>query len=635
MEARLSAPHVRILSLIAALMACVPARPAAAESQAGAQEIIDRWLAATGGREARDAERTVHMKGRLHAASLKGTYELWLGSGERWAVQIRLGSLYIRDGWDGETAWRTDLSNRTVRVLGAHERDEAREEGFFLHERWSEPGHGGATVRLGARAYGAEVTHDVLEVMPPVGRTQRFFVNEKTGLIDRVEMKAADHVSVERRGQYGRKDARRRHRTIEWGYPRWGDTDPEKLTIDSILVNRPFDESIFSPPELESRDITWLKSRGVARIPFRYGSQHVWVKVSVDGREPADFILDTGASLTAIDSDWAYQNRLPREGESVVQGMGGTGDLSFARVKSLRLLSGKGDGVRLSDFRAGLIDLGDAFEATMWRRPAGLLGSDFLSRFIVEIDYDSNLVILHDPDRWKPPAGVAPIEMLLVNNIPTVEMTLNDGCSGRFLVDVGNSFGLDMHGEAVRRCNLFRGLQRPRVEMYAGGIGGAFNVTMCRMDSVSLGPWTWPEPIVGLSLHGGGMVGSTDLAGNIGNGILEKFRCTFDYPGNRLWLVPGRRFEERDRLSRLGALLIRLPELVFVGSVVHGSPAHEAGIKLWDEVLEIDGRRAIEWTPEQLDRELEGGKIGSVHTLKVRRWRTDEHTMEVTLRDVL
>lgn len=626
---------IRRSCVLGALLAVfVAVDPAHAEAQAGAQEVIDRWLAATGGREARDAERTVHMKGRLNAAALKGTQEVWLGEGDRYAVQTRLGSLNIREGWDGTTAWRTDLSNRKVITLGAHELEEIQEDAFFLHERWSEPDHGGAMVRLGARVFGSDAVYAVLEVTPPVGRKRRFFVNERTGLIDRVGIVDETGVAIERWSDYGKKDQRRRHRTVEWGYPRWGDVDPEKLVIDSIHVNRPIGEDLFAPPDLAARPIRWLGRKGVARVPFRYGSQHVWVRVSVDGSEPADFILDTGASLTAIDSDWAYENKLKREGESIVHGMAGTGDLSFAPVKSLRLLSGRGDGVQLSDFRAGLIDLGDLFEGSMWRRPAGLLGSDFLSRFVVEIDYDSNLVILHDPAEWTPP-DVQPLDMLLIGNIPTVEMTLNDGCPGRFLVDVGNSSGLDMHGEAVRRCNLFRGLRRPRVEMYGGGIGGAFRTTLCRMDSLTLGPWTWHEPIVGLSLHGGGMVGSADIAGNIGNGILEKFRCAFDYAGGKLWLTPGARYGERGRLSRFGAMLYRFPEAVVVVSVVHGSPADEAGVKLWDEVLEIDGRIATQWTPEALDLELEGGEVGSVHTLRVRRFRTDEHTLEVTLRDVL
>lgn len=628
-------PRIPALVTLAVLACTTTSVPARAEVRHGAQEAIDQWLAASGGREARDAERTVRMKGRLNAAELKGTYQLWLAAPDKWAVQIRLGSLHIREGFDGQTAWRTDLSGRTVVVLDGAELEDAKEEAFFLHERWSEPDHGGADIRLGAKVFGAEAAYRVIEVASPGGQTRRMFVNQKSGLIDKVETLHPGGVALERWSAYGKKDAHRRHRVVEWGYPRWGEKDPEKLVIDSVLVNLPIDDAVFSPPELRERKIAWLKTRGRARIPFRYGTKHVWVRVSVNGSEPADFILDTGASSTAIDRDWAYSVGLEPEGRSVAQGFGGTAELQFARVKSLQVRAANGDGVRLPDFRAGLIDMADEFEPTLWRKPAGLLGGDFLSHFVVTIDYDSSVVTLYDPERWHAPEGAEALPMKMYGNIPTVEMTLGENCGGWFLVDVGNSGGLDMHGEAVRRCRLFQGLRRDRVEMYGGGVGGVFQVTMCRMDSLSLGSFTWDDPIVGLSLHGQGMLASEDVAGNIGNGILEKFRCVFDYPGGRLWLTPGRRFEDRDRLTRLGALLVRLPERVIVGPVISGSPADEAGLRLFDEVLEIDGRPAIAWSREEFDRKIEDGPIGATHVLRIRRWRVDEMTVEVSLRDVL
>ncbi len=618
-------------------LACTLALPASpgATTRHGAGEVIERWIEASGGREARDAQQTLHVKGRLTAAELHGTYELWLAAPDRWAMQIRLGSLHIRDGYDGETAWRTDLSERKVNVLEGPELEDAQEQAFFLHERWCAPDQGGASVRLGARVYGADASYSVIEVTPPVGHTRRMFVNDKTGLIDKVESRDDQYTSVERWSNYPKHEVRRRHRTVQWGYPRWGEKDPEKLQIDSVIVNPPIDEAVFSPPELRARRIRWVGTQGSVRIPFRYGTRHVWVKVSVNGSAPADFILDTGASTTAIDRDWAYEVGLEPEGRSVAQGVGGVDEMRFARVKSIFIDAGRGRGVRLPDFRVGLLDMAEAFAPTLWRKPAGLLGSDFLSRFVVDVDYDTNVVTLYDPETWVPADGATAVPMKLYGNIPTIALTLGDDCGGQFLVDVGNGGGLDMHGEAVRRCRLFRGLRRERVEMYGGGVGGVFRVTLCRMDSLSIGPFSWQEPIVGLSLHGQGMLGSKEIAGNIGNGVLEKFRCVFDYPGNRLWLAPGKHFGERDRLTRLGALLVRLPERVIVGPVIHDSPADEAGLKLFDEVLEIDGRPATAWTREQYDREIEDGAIGAVHTLRIRRWRVDEMTVEVTLRDVL
>ena len=66
------------------------------------------------------------------------------------------------------------------------------------------------------------------------------------------------------------------------------------------------------------------------------------------------------------------------------------------------------------------------------------------------------------------------------------------------------------------------------------------------------------EPVAVISLHTGGGVGSQDLAGNIGNSVLERFRCTFDYARHTLYLEPGRRYDQRDRVSRFGAMLARV-----------------------------------------------------------------------------
>jgi membrane-associated protease RseP (regulator of RpoE activity) len=168
-----------------------------------------------------------------------------------------------------------------------------------------------------------------------------------------------------------------------------------------------------------------------------------------------------------------------------------------------------------------------------------------------------------------------------------------------------------------------------------GGIGGGFVSSLCRLDSLRIGPYGWTEPVAALALHRSGGIGSEDFAGNIGNSVLEKFRCTFDYANRKLYLAPGVRYGQRERVSRFGAMLARWGGTVYAGNILSGSAAYEAGLRWYDEILEIDEKPLARWTREEVDRVLEEGEIGAVHRVKYRRYLEGEKIVEVSLKDVL
>jgi membrane-associated protease RseP (regulator of RpoE activity) len=175
---------------------------------------------------------------------------------------------------------------------------------------------------------------------------------------------------------------------------------------------------------------------------------------------------------------------------------------------------------------------------------------------------------------------------------------------------------------------------RKQVKVMGGGIGEGFASWLCRLDSLSVGPFAIREPIAGLSLSTHGLVGSEDYAGNLGNGVLERFVCTFDYAGRKLWLEPSARFDQRDRYSRIGALFLRSQARVTAWAILHGSPADEAGLEANDEVVSIDGKPAARFTPEEMDRLFVNGEPGSTHTLTiVRDGRT--RALKLKLEDVI
>src|SRR5207344_40606 len=317
---------------------------------------------------------------------------------------------------------------------------------------------------------------------------------------------------------------------------------PDHFAVDSLWVNETIDPGLFASPGSRGQSVAWLKTKGIARIPFRYGTRHVWIKVSVNGAPPADFLLDTGAGMTMIDRSYAEKIGLVPDEPFAVEGMGGADAGSLAKLSSLRIGSSATDGVAMQDLKVGLVDFGEEVEAVMWRHMAGLIGYDVLERFVVEVDYDNQVVTLRDPKTFAYEGGGQPVDMRLAGGIPLVSVDLGRGCTGDFLVDVGSSFGLTLHGSLVRSCRLFDNiLGHKQVEVNGGGVGASYVSWLSRLDHVRIGPYEWEQPIAGLSLRTSGMVGSKDYGGNIGNVVLERFKVTFDYERRKLYLEPGRR----------------------------------------------------------------------------------------------
>jgi hypothetical protein len=610
------------------------AREARAQVNSNAAPILARLVEATGGSEARAQEQTLRLKGRIKAIGLSGRWEMCLAAPDHWTRSFTLGSLRIREGFDGKVAWRTDLTGRNVTVETASEAEAAREEGWFLNERWALEDADGAQVKKGSRVYRDGVDYDALLITMPGGHTRQFVINGKTGFIERTSWEVDNRTVSDLPRDYKMLGGRKRASAYESPTFLPSDKPVERMTVDSVWVNPSFDAARFSPPVVAERPIAWKGSKGSLQVPFGYGAKSVLVKVSINGAPPVDFILDTGASLTAIDKDYALELGIHAEGDASVQGIAASGSMRFGNVKSIAL-SGDGASVTLRDFRAALLDFSEGSKMVLWKEAHGLLGADFLSRFAVEIDYDAQTVRLFDPAKFTYQGKGEPIPFELHQGIPVVEMTLDGRCTGKFLVDVGNSFHTTVHGSMVRSCRML-GRKRNEVQVMGGGIGGGFVGTLCRLDSLQIGPFGWSEPVATLALHTGGGIGSQEISGNIGNDLLERFRCTYDYAHQTLYLEPGKRYGRREMVSRLGVTLIRWGENVYAGNVLTHSAGYEAGLRWYDKIIAIDGKPALDWTREDLDRLLEEGEVGSVHQITYRRWEEDgDKTVAVTLKDIL
>src|SRR5215471_12479512 len=123
------------------------------------------------------------------------------------------------------------------------------------------------------------------------------------------------------------------------------------------------------------------KSEAQREIHSQYRGGLIWLKVSVSGKsEPLNFLLDSGAGISAIDLQKARSLGVPLGNRQIVQGVNGQG--SAYRVNDLQAVCG---GIALPKSVLA-IDL-RALSGSCRQPVDGILGVDFFRSRIVQIDF--------------------------------------------------------------------------------------------------------------------------------------------------------------------------------------------------------------------------------------------------------
>jgi hypothetical protein len=592
------------LAMVLALPVLTPA--AAAEITPEAGKVVERYLLAIGGRAAFEAVETVHGHGIVQAFGFSGAIDTWTARPDRRASRMEIGPLTIQQGYDGKTAWRTDPSGKVI-VLDGLDLERSIASTWFDANRWLEPDQAGGRVRL-AKDQKVEGPYDVLLVESPGGEARRMWVHRETGLIDRIVARSDQRTVINTLESYktfsGLKFATVAITSVE-GMA----SNDVTITFETLEVNGDMSAAPFGVPGDQGDAPQYLKTPGRAQLAFNYSGKHLWLRASVNGHPPADFILDTGASITVIDSVYAASIGLETQGSLQGQGAGASGSASLGKLQSLRVEDASGDGVALGDVSVAVLSVNAVLEPFFWRTCAGILGFNFINQFVSEIDYDTKTLVLHDPETFQYSGKGTAIPMKLDGTTPTIAMTIDGTYEGEFRVDVGSSATVDLHRPFVKTHGIDTRVKKS-VTVVSGGFGGTFTSRLTRMNSIAIGPFSWKKPMVSLSGAEAGALASEDFAGNIGNRILERFRCTFDYERRVLWLEPGARYGDADSFTRSGLQLIRTGDVVGIAQVIEGSPAQKAGLRVGDEVRAIDGRAAAEWSRDALEVLFDEGKPG-------------------------
>jgi hypothetical protein len=597
-------------ALLALQAAAAPGRAAPTEATPSLDVILERHLEALGGREAVFAPRALHVRGTVTAAGIQGTMEGWISGDdrtERFRQEVDLGLLSMTIGTDGTDWWRVDNNGRVGNLSGA-ELEMVRSTLFIGDYLYLRPeaemnvGLVGVEEKDGRRTY-------VIEVSPPGGKARRIWIDAETYL------------------PYGYRDSLMGidmfvhlddYRDVGGVMiPFLTETEAENPLFDQTLqyatveVVQDIDPALFARPGPAPRDFRFEGSAASTELPMILHGNHVFVPVTLDGSVEAEFLLDTGAGATCLMPRLARELGLETEGNLGAVGVGGTGSSRLSHLGRLRV-----GGLELRDQRVVVIDLSGLEEAE-GRAIDGVLGYDFFRRVVVDLDYEGRKVLLHDPKRHRPGPGAVRLPLSLEFNIPVVRATLEDSLEAPFIVDTGNAHDLLLHFDFVREHALLRP-SRPSALISSMGVGGRERMALVHMESLRLGPLEIRDLLVVLPRNDRGASGIDLAAGNIGGGVLRRYRVAFDYDGGEMILYPPGGAQPVVSVEISGAILEQESGGLRVLMVLEGSPAETAGLSPGDLVLELAGRDCSRIDRGTLE-ELLGTKDGETVPVRLAR----------------
>jgi Aspartyl protease/PDZ domain len=346
-----------------------------------------------------------------------------------------------------------------------------------------------------------------------------------------------------------------------------------------------------------------LASHCLATIPFELYGNQIFVRLRVNNSGPFWFVVDSGAGGWIVDRAHAARLALHLE-EETAQGSGaGTGTYDVSYVKNVTFSLSR---LTISVPLIGVIDLSNT-KSQIGRQIEGLIGYDFFEKFIVEIDYEANLIRLFEPKTYRY-SGVGESIPITVdqearNSFLAAEIAVQGAApeSRRLLIDTGSDDTVDDSFVAKSTG--------PRREIISGvGLGKEFKSTVGIVSRLKLGGVSFENVYAG--------AGGVPL---VGGGILRRFTVIFDYAHERMILEPNQHLKDTFPWDASGIASLRLAESgkFLINSVLQESPASEAGLREGDSIQSIDGLSSEHFTLQQVQGLFR--RVGAEHRLTVQR----------------
>lgn len=333
--------------------------------------------------------------------------------------------------------------------------------------------------------------------------------------------------------------------------------------------------------------------KDMVEIPFEIHNNFMVVQVIINNSLPLKFIFDTGAEHTILSKN-ILAGALGLTYDRPIRLIGADLDQELVAHVSNNVHIKMGDAVAPSQDILILSDDYFKIDEYVGIEIHGIVGADLFRNLVLKIDYKQNSIFVQRSSSFRAPKRKwKDIPVSIEKNKPYIlaQATIGDKKTNlKLLIDTGASLSLLLHANSSPDIQLPENIIQGSV---GRGLGGILKGYLGRVNRLALGELFFNNIITNYQdvSDAISIESISQRNGILGNALISRFNIIIDYPKEKLYLLPHRRYNKGFKYDRSGLeLIVTGKELktVTVYDLIQNSPAAEVGFQRGDIILSVN-----------------------------------------------
>lgn len=315
------------------------------------------------------------------------------------------------------------------------------------------------------------------------------------------------------------------------------------------------------------------------------------IPVYVNNKGPFNFVLDSGVGLMII-TDPKLVDSIDVSTRRTIKLYGAGNAISY-EAYATPVLDIAIPGGMVSRYVSAAIFKKDHFGLSNYTGMPihGLLGYEFFSEFAVKFNFADSSLTVAKTGAFKPFRKGEELPISIEERKPYLKTSIlmpdNHLAEHKFIVDLGATHPLSLYNKEFHKQTI----QKSIIANIGMGLTGPIIGVLSRIKEIKLGKYNFKNVITSFPDSNNHIQYIIPRDGNLGLGILKKFKLIIDYHAGKMYLKANFRYNEPFEHDMSGLELYAdgddLKRIV-ISRVEPGSAGEEAGLAENDEIIAIN-----------------------------------------------